>query len=54
MNTALKEACETEYWLEILHETNYISDKEFESIYDDCRELSKMLTSIVKTSKRDK
>lgn len=51
MNTALKEACETEYWLELLHETDYISDKEFASIYKDCNELAKLLTSIVKTSK---
>ena len=51
MNTALKEAVETEYWLDILHETGYITDDEFLSIIKDCRELSKMLTAIVKTSK---
>ena len=51
MNLALKEAYETEYWLEILHETDYITDTEFKSIYKDCNELAKMLTSIVKTSR---
>lgn len=51
MNIALKEANETEYWLELLYETDYISEKEFASIYKDCNELAKILTSIVKTSK---
>lgn len=54
MNTALKEACETEYWLELLHETDYITDAEFNSIYKDCNELAKLLTAIVKTSKTEK
>ncbi len=50
MNIALKEAAETEYWLELLHETDYLNDVEFESIYDDCVELNKLLTSIIKSS----
>jgi len=51
MNIALKESAETEYWLEILHETDYLSDKEFESMYADNKELIRILTSIIKTSK---
>ena len=51
MNTALKESNETEYWLELLYETGYISESEFNSIYDDCCELSKLLTAIVKSSR---
>ena len=47
---ALKEASETRYWLDLLHETDYLSDKMFQSIYDDCEELIKILTSIVKTA----
>ena len=35
MKIALKEANETQYWLQLLHETGYISDKEFESVHDD-------------------
>ena len=35
MNIALKEAAETEYWLELLYETGYIDAKQFESIYCD-------------------
>ena len=50
MNIALKEASESEYWLELLHESDYISNSEFESIIDDCREILKILTSIVKTT----
>lgn len=48
---ALKEADETCYWLELLHETDFISEKEFESIYSEANELIKLLVSILKTSK---
>lgn len=53
MNIALKEASETEYWIDILHETDYINDKEFVSINNDLKEINKLLTSIVKTSLND-
>ena len=49
MNIALKEASETEYWLELLFESGYINETEFNSIYTDCQELIKILTSITKT-----
>ena len=51
VSIALKEAAETEYWLELLHESKYLEDSFFESIHDDCVELIKMLTSSVKTAK---
>ena len=51
MQIALKEASETEYWLELLHETDYLSDKEYESIAADCASINKILISIVKTSR---
>ena len=51
MNIALKESSETEYWLELLHETDYLSDNEFESVYADSKEILKILMSIVKTSR---
>ncbi len=47
----LKEANETEYWLMLLKDSEYISTKSFESIYPDSVELIKLLASIVKTSK---
>ena len=48
---ALKEANETEYWLELLHESEYIPEEAFNSIYSDNKELIKLLTSITKTLK---
>lgn len=51
MNIALKEASESEYWIELLHETNYIDDGCAKSLLEDCVELIRLLTAIVKTSK---
>ncbi|MCC8192085.1 MAG: four helix bundle protein [Ruminococcus sp.] len=51
MNIALKEASETEYWLELLSESDYIEAKHFDSIYTDCQELLKILMSITKSQK---
>ena len=51
MNIALKEAYESEYWLELLIETDYLSKPEFDSIIKDCNELNKLLISIIKTTK---
>jgi four helix bundle protein len=50
MNIALKEAAETEYWLELLHETDYLSQAEYNSIQADCSTMNKLLTSIIKSS----
>ena len=46
---ALKECGETIYWLELLNETAYIDDKEFESISRDCTEIKEMLMATTKT-----
>ncbi len=51
MNIALKEANETTYWLQLMKDSDYINEKEFESIYSDSEELLKLLVSIVKSSK---
>jgi four helix bundle protein len=51
LNIALKEANETEYWLELLHESDIIDDKQFESLYDDCGKIAATLTKIIKTTK---
>ena len=53
LNISLKEAAETEYWLELLHESGYLTKVQFDSIYEDCTELLKLLTSIIKTSKNN-
>ena len=50
MRVAMKKATETEFWLMILREGEFIGDKQFESMNNDCVELIKMLTAIVKTS----
>ena len=52
LSIALKEAVETNYWLRLLNATNYLSESEFSSIIADCKELEKLLTAIVKTSRR--
>lgn len=51
LNIALKESEETEYWLELLFESDYITEEQFISIYNDCEELTKILVSITKTQK---
>ena len=51
MNIALKEASETEYWLEVLYAGEFIDRKAYLSLNSDCQELLKILTSIVKTSR---
>ena len=48
MKIALKEANETQYWLKLLFETKYITDREFKSIHDDLVEMLKILTAICK------
>ena len=53
LNIALKEADETEYWLDLLHETKYLGDKMYNSLNSDCVELIKMLTAIIKKIKED-
>ena len=49
---ALNEANETEYWILLLRETNYLIVPESESILSETTELLKLLTSIIKSTKR--
>ena len=49
---AQKEINETLYWLELMQATEYLSDKEFESINTDAIELIKLLTTSIKTTKQ--
>ncbi len=51
---ALKECNESEYWLELLYETESISEAEFVSFRNNCIELRRMLVSSVKTLKDEK
>jgi four helix bundle protein len=52
LNIALKESRETEYWLKLLNISEIINEIEFKSLFTDCEELSKLLTSIIKKSKQ--
>ena len=51
LSISLKEARETNYWLNLLNDSNYISKEQFEKINNFCIEILKMLTSIIKTTK---
>ncbi len=51
ISIAYKEALETEYWLELLFKADYLEQKVYESMFQDCKELSKLLFSILKTTR---
>ena len=51
LNIALKEAAETDYWLRLLYESDYLTESEFQSVYADCKEIERLLAAIVKTVK---
>jgi four helix bundle protein len=53
MSIALKEANETEYWLNLLKDSDYISAENFESMDKDCLELVRLLVSTIKTTKQN-
>jgi len=52
MSISLKEANETEYWINLLKDTGYIDKKLFESLEIDCKELLKLLIASIKTAKK--
>ena len=51
LSIALKEAVETNYWLRLLYATDYLSSTEYSSVITDCKELEKLLTAILKTTR---
>ncbi len=51
MSIAQKEINETIYWLELLKETEYLTNEEFQSLEKDAVEIIKLITSIIKTTK---
>ncbi len=50
---AQKECRETIYWLRLLHETDYIDDKQFNSIIESAKELLNIITKILITTKKN-
>ena len=53
MTIALKEANETLYWLELLHDSEYIDERTFKSIHTEADEITAILASIVKSTKEN-
>jgi four helix bundle protein len=51
LSVSLKEANETDYWLDLLKDTGFISDKKYAELSDKCKQLIKMLVSSIKTAK---
>ena len=51
LSIALREAVETTYWLRLLYATDYLSSTAYSSVITDCKELEKLLTAILKTTK---
>ncbi len=54
MHIALKETAETEYWLRLLVLSEYISEKEGESLLNDCFEIKRILVATLNTAKSSK
>ncbi len=52
LSIALKEADETQYWLEVLSQSNIIEENEYSSMNNDVKELIALLTSIIKNKKQ--
>ena len=52
LHIALKECNETVYWLNLLYDTRFISEKEYESMAIDSKELLALLISSLKTAKK--
>ena len=53
LHIALKEANETMNWLNLLHDTEFLSDKEFDSMSEDFSELIALLVTSIKTVKKN-
>ncbi len=53
MSIALKEANETKYWIDLLHDCDYLNQKMHDDIVVDTKELISLLVSIVKSSKNN-
>ena len=51
LSIALKEANETDYWIDLIHDTDFLNRKMYESIKKDIDELIRLLVSIIKTTK---
>lgn len=53
LNIALKEAGETDYWLDVIHTAGYLTEDEYDSLKGDNDELLKLLTAIIKKTREN-
>ena len=53
LSISLKEASETKYWLELLHETDFINDVQFDSLLDENSKLIGTLVNIINSTKNN-
>ena len=51
---SFKEGNETKFWLLLLHRTQFITDKQFESLLTDCQELRKIMGATIRTAKKNR
>lgn len=54
LSIALKEANESDYWIELLYRSGYLAESEFQSLFSDLDEIIRLLVSIIKTAKGNK
>ena len=53
MYIAFKECAESKYWLDLLFDTDYLTQTEYDSIMNDCTEIQKLLSSITKITREN-
>ena len=53
LSIAQKEAFETDYWLRLLRDSEYLTGAQADSLLNDCRELERLLTTSIKTAKEN-
>jgi four helix bundle protein len=51
LHIAFKEANETKYWIELLSDTDYLTQEQKDSLLNDCKEIENLLAKIIKTTK---
>lgn len=54
LSIALKEANESDYWIELLHRSGYLTKSEYQSLFSDLDEIIRLLVSIIKSSKANR
>ena len=53
LSISQKEAFETDYWLRLLRDSEYLTEAQVSSLLNDCQELQKLLTASIKTTKEN-